>query len=263
MSKKALFSKMNFREQSHFFAQLSNQSYLSPSQVNFSKEPFGYQVSFFSKEGSQAYLLYDQDEIIIVCRGTQPSEFHDIAADLKFRLVPNKFGKGKIHRGFQESVDKLWDELICIVRKVYCKQELWICGHSLGAAMALILAFRFQIEDSLPNPVALYTYGCPRTGNQIFVRELKTKHFRWVNNADIVTRVPIWPYWHDGQLCYMNHWGNVRNMTFFQRIKDRIRGFIRGLRNGEINYFINHSIQRYENNLDTFRKGVEWKQSTL
>jgi triacylglycerol lipase len=74
----------------------------------------------------------------------------------------------------------------------------------------------------------LYTFGSPRVGDRRFVKEMSTdkiKHYRFVNNNDIVTRVPP-PivYRHHGELVYINHYGNIRKMTAWQRIKDQWRG---------------------------------------
>ena len=59
--------------------------------------------------------------------------------------------------------------------------------------------------------------------------------YRWVNNNDIVARVP--PAWlgyrHKGEEIYLNAFGQIRQLTTWQRIKDRWRGFVRGLKRGE------------------------------
>ena len=51
-------------------------------------------------------------------------------------------------------------------------------------------------------------------------------HHRFVNNNDIVTKIPLALifYRHHGKLIYINHYGKIRNMTWWQRFKDGIRG---------------------------------------
>ncbi|MCA9266212.1 MAG: hypothetical protein KDA60_20270, partial [Planctomycetales bacterium] len=70
---------------------------------------------------------------------------------------------------------------------------------------------------------------------------------RWVNNNDIVPRVP--PRWmgyaHAGQEMYLNAHGKLRRMTKWQRVKDRWRGFLMSLRQGKIDHLADHSIDRY------------------
>ena len=47
------------------------------------------------------------------------------------------------------------------------------------------------------------------------------------NNNDIVPRVPPWLFGfvHGGKLMYINSFGNIRSSTYWQRVKDRCRGF--------------------------------------
>jgi triacylglycerol lipase len=97
------------------------------------------------------------------------------------------------------------------------------------------------------NPRALFTYGSPRVGNKRYVNYIQLEAYRWVNNNDIVTRVP--PSWlgyrHKGQEVYLNAYGKIRRLSTWQRLKDRWRGFSRGLREGRIDFFDDHSISQY------------------
>ena len=56
------------------------------------------------------------------------------------------------------------------------------------------------------NPYAIFSYGAPRVGNRPYTKVLSVKHYRWVNNNDIVPRIP--PRWfgyrHMGQEIYLN-----------------------------------------------------------
>jgi triacylglycerol lipase len=71
--------------------------------------------------------------------------------------------------------------------------------------------------------------------------------YRWVNNNDVVTRVP--PGWlgycHKGQEIYLNAYGQIRRLCPWQRTKDRWRGFLRGLRERRFDHFSDHSIGQY------------------
>jgi len=59
--------------------------------------------------------------------------------------------------------------------------------------MAAICAGRCRLSYIRSNPRALYTYGSPRVGNRRYVNYVQLEAYRWVNNNDIVTRVP--PSW--------------------------------------------------------------------
>jgi triacylglycerol lipase len=104
----------------------------------------------------------------------------------------------------------------------------------------------------MPNIEEVYTYGSPRTGWRKFVCSLTCKHHRWVNNNDIVTRVPlaVMGYKHDGTEHYMNAYGMVRKLTYWQRVKDRLRGMWMGIKSGSIDNFSDHSMVNYIANLE-------------
>jgi len=130
--------------------------------------------------------------------------------------------------------------------------------------MATLLSYRLQRTEDCPNPKALFTYGSPKVGNHKYVKAIESiglLHFRFVNNADIVARVPLWPYHHFGGMYYMNHYGNLRTPTNWQVTKDVWRGFLVGLKRKEINFFTNHSITRYAENLDKWVQENEQPQT--
>jgi triacylglycerol lipase len=150
-----------------------------------------------------------------------------------------------------------------ITRTQNLDNKLWFCGHSLGAAMTTIMASRCHHDPALPNPIETYTYGSPRVGWPTYVKSLGMVHHRWVNNNDIVTRVPltIMGYRHHGEEHYMNAWGNVRKPTGWQRFKDRMRGMWMGLKQGSIDNFSDHGMNFYIANLEMYASGKENSQS--
>ena len=149
---------------------------------------------------------------------------------------------GWVHRGFKREVDDLWPRLEQAL--VNNTRTLWFAGHSLGGAMAAICAGRCRLSYISSNPRALFTFGSPRIGNRRYVNYVQIEAYRWVNNNDIVTRVP--PAWlgyrHKGQEVYLNAYGKIRRLTRWQRMKDRWRGFLRGLRERRFDPFADHSI---------------------
>ncbi|MGV0069074.1 lipase family protein [Mycobacterium colombiense] len=67
-----------------------------------------------------------------------------------------------------------------------------VCGHSLGGALATLLALDVAANTAFTNP-AVYTYGSPRTGDALFAGtfdQVVKDSYRVANRLDIVTALP-------------------------------------------------------------------------
>ena len=247
---------MDFKTRSLIFAKLAGIAYSNLKEAKSQAKKLGFTtIEFYDRDGAQAYRFMNKSDIVIACRGTQPNEFNDIRADL--RAVPVMAETvGKVHLGFKKEVDDLWP-MVCedINRKANIKKNLWFCGHSLGAAMATIMASRCLHNDELNDPLELYTYGSPRVGWRKYVKSLGVTHHRWVNNNDIVTGVPLWlmGYVHHGDKHYLNAYGKVRNPSGWQLFKDRMRGMWMGIKKKRIDNFSDHSITDYIKHIENWK----------
>ena len=155
----------------------------------------------------------------------------------------------RVHKGFKEEVDELWP-MVCedIDRKVNLKKNLWFCGHSLGAAMATIMASRAKHNDNLNDPIELYTYGSPRVGWSKYCKSLNVEHHRWRNNNDIVTKVPLWimGYRHHGNLHYITSDCKIGKPGF----KDWCKGMWAGIKAKKFDSIGDHDIQAYHDQIE-------------
>ncbi len=136
---------------------------------------------------------------------------------------------GKVHRGFKAEVDDLWPMLETALMDN--DLPLYFCGHSLGGAMSTICAGRCYLSHINSNPRELFTYGSPRVGDKRYINYVKLDHYRYVNNNDIVARVPpaFMGYRHCGSEVYVNRHGEIQKLGLIMKRRDRWRGFFRGL----------------------------------
>ncbi|ATA22543.1 lipase (class 3) [Gibbsiella quercinecans] len=148
---------------------------------------------------TQLYYVYNADKVIVAWRGT--ASLFDVGTDLAFRPVNSELcdidktqcssllPAGKVHDGFWSGysrVCKKFEAELSELEKLIKINDLFICGHSLGGALALIQSAYLQNDD----PV-LYTYGMPRTFTKDAVEQLSSiTHYRHVNDNDPIPAVP-------------------------------------------------------------------------
>jgi triacylglycerol lipase len=210
------------------FANISAITYDNPNASKSKFKALGYTiVEFFDIDNAQAYLLKGSDGIhVLSFRGTEVSEPSDILADLKAGKNIEAIG-GKIHVGFKGEINKLWPSIEKAVAGI---DRLYVTGHSLGAAMATIASGRMQSKV-----LALVTFGSPRVGNKEYVKCLTVTHYRVQNNCDDVTKVPfrLMGFRHHGTHKYMNYYGEFRDLTPWQRVKDMARSRLKARAKGQ------------------------------
>lgn len=229
---------MKHLENCHHMAQMAAIAYMDEKEAKPEYKKLGYKGhKFFESEGAQCHAVWTKDVYVLCFRGTEPDELSDVLADLN--AFPDKgIMGGYVHNGFQNEVEKLWPDLLQHFADNGKGKLFFITGHSLGGAMSTITASRFG--DAVD---CLYTYGSPRVGTKGFIKTIKCPHYRHVNNNDIVTSVPpaLMLYRHHGTLRYINFYGYVRKLTFWQKVKDKIRGYRSGILDGAMD----HSMTNY------------------
>lgn len=145
-------------------------------------------------EGStQLFYVQNKEQFIVAWRGSQEGtdwvdDFTYRAKDIKTH-APEFNLNGKMHKGFlgayQLGKNFFRDDFSEMEKKSKGK-KLFICGHSLGGALAL--AHATELHKNTP---LLYTYGAPRLFTISALEQLpKFTHYRHINNNDIVPRVP-------------------------------------------------------------------------
>ena len=227
------------------FAELSMIAYLPESEVKKAADQLGFHtLIYYDQDGSQAYSFINDTDHVVACRGTEAHEWNDLKADLDAATAIAET-IGRVHRGFKREVDDIWPVIEQSLQSN--TKTLWFTGHSLGGAMATICAGRCMLSHIKSNPAQLFTFGSPRVGDKRYINFVKINHVRWVNNNDIVTKVPpVWlGYRHTGEEHYLDSKGKLRELNLLQRRKDAWTGFVSGLKDRTLDHFRDHLIDRY------------------
>ena len=193
-----------------FLAKASDIAYCPPADAApLFRDQLGMEAQFLSAGNTQAYVLTNDDHIVAAFRGTEAPTSVDGLKDwlltdaLNLLIVPEgrmgtdfaAAGVGaKFHQGFINAIVDIWDGVSQAVDAEMKKKErpLWITGHSLGGALALLAAWLFNRKFVAVHQV--YTFGAPMVGNLDAIaaidRAFPGKIFRYVNGPDPIPQLP-------------------------------------------------------------------------
>jgi triacylglycerol lipase len=151
---------------------------------------------------TECFVACDSQKVIVAFRGTQ--EPIGFLTDGQLVLTPWQ-NVGSVHWGFADRLQSVWNRLAAALGASELQGlPLWLTGHSLGGALATLAAARLEIVDGR-HVAGLYTFGCPRVGDDgVFcsnvTRKLGNRIYRVVNEEDLVPHVPLeaWGYKHVG-----------------------------------------------------------------
>ncbi len=164
----------------------------------------------FEEDLSRGFSAFDLEKrnALLSFRGTD--NFKNLITDLKFIKV--NYTWGKVHKGFYLALADAYNELIKFANEVTRLQiqDVYITGHSLGGALAMMTAAEFTVQGK-KFPMRLYTYGQPKVGNTEFAQMFDT-HFqklawRVVNGKDPIPELPpkSFSYQHCGAIKHIIH----------------------------------------------------------
>jgi triacylglycerol lipase len=209
-------------------------AYSAPADATARAALWGFRRSqFIDKRETQCLVMAGDAAVVVAFRGTEPVKLKDWMTDLDTQFVEAPFGRA--HSGFSVALAHVWEELsACLSAFQDRGQSLWVTGHSLGAALAILAAARWREADK---PVhGLYTFGAPRVGDRAFERtfdqDFGRRHFRFVNNTDLVTRVPLraMGFSHAGTtLCFDNKGRLSADPGWWDAFLNRMQGRIEDL----------------------------------
>lgn len=156
-----------------------------------------------------AYLIQSitGESAVLVFRGTDPGNIITLLTD--GQVMQRSFLNTRVHAGFFASVEAVWDEVHVALEDARAGlnldgredglnplKYLYITGHSLGGAMAVLAAARLCQSDYGLSPLlkGVYTFGQPMVGDRGFAQLCQDafgdRMFRHVFNHDAVPHLP-------------------------------------------------------------------------
>jgi len=163
---------------------------------------------------------------IVVVRGTANVE--NAMVDMNIKLVDDKQTGVRLHQGFLEASTTIFHKLQSDLNKSY---EIITTGHSLGGAVAVILAM--QLKSDGFNVSNVFTFGQPKVTNIEGANKFKVlKVVRIVRSKDLVPIVPPMDpldiksldiYWHLGNeiiLMENNEYAELEGVSSMLRSGD-------------------------------------------
>lgn len=147
------------------------------------------------------------NEIIFGFRGTNGADFKNWATNLDSTMIPYPGVAGaRIHSGFYEAYSDIKSQVHEAFKVLVAENptaRIFLTGHSLGGALAVVAAIDLKETFNPSNKMTLYTYGQPRVGDDdlsdhIFSLFNENNYFRVVNYDDTVPHNPIYQFRHAG-----------------------------------------------------------------
>ena len=193
-----------------FLARACELAYLpEPAGTERFRSELGLDARLISVDNTQVYVAENDQAIVVAFRGSEAPTTLDGLKDWlltnanNYLILPEgqsgtefaAAGVGaRFHRGFLDALAMIWDPLFAAVDQALKTKErpLWVTGHSLGGALALMAAWRFQRNFLTVHEIV--TFGAPMIGNdtaaKAFEQEFSGKIFRYVDLEDVVPHLP-------------------------------------------------------------------------
>lgn len=144
----------------------------------------------------EAFVCEHTHFMVVAFRGTTSAQDRkiDTSIGVEKANVSGFATPVRVHAGFYRAFLTVEG----VIREALMRQTgdkpIYLTGHSLGGAIALVASAEYSGGDALGDRIAaVYTFGAPRVGERSFAQNVKAPHYRVVNAGDLVPLIP--PNW--------------------------------------------------------------------
>mmetsp|Transcript_85139 Transcript_85139/g.150605 ORF Transcript_85139/g.150605 Transcript_85139/m.150605 type:complete len:395 (-) Transcript_85139:134-1318(-) len=155
---------------------------------------FSYTLGLWDQAKGFVAFHEEKKEIVVAFRGTETLTqlVYELLHHAFLPLPGHEQENALVNEFFLWAVEDVLPSIQSALDDLQCPEcKLYMTGHSLGASMATLSAFR--IADRSSRVPILYTFGQPRVGNAEFSRIVEDRlpeMYRVVNGADPVAHMP-------------------------------------------------------------------------
>lgn len=139
---------------------------------------------------TRGYLGVCDTHAVLAFRGSDPLTLPAWVTDAVVRLVGRDEYAGRVHLGFSSVLRRTWGRIDGLLADA-ATRPLFITGHSMGGALAVLAACR--LASAGRPPVAIYTFGSPRVGDAAFCDGYTLPTYRVVYGLDLIPELPLGP----------------------------------------------------------------------
>ena len=176
---------------------------------------------------TRGFLGVCDTHAVLAFRGTDPVTLPNWLTDVVVKLVTSDDYDGRVHHGFSSALRRTWPKVAGVLDAAHGK-PLFLTGHSMGGALAVLTAARLARADR--PPIATYTFGAPRVGDATFCAGYALPTYRVVNRLDFVPEMPLASV--RTMLPRASRFANEKVLGKLHRLADRVPCY------GHVNTFV-------------------------
>jgi triacylglycerol lipase len=145
-------------------------------------------VMVLSTANTRCLVATGHDATFVAFAGTNPRVLANWITDFDAHI-----DKSQTAQGYQVAADSVWPQVANAISGVAPSgRKVFVTGHSLGGALAVLTALRIK-KENLADVLAVYTFGMPRPGTKMYADEyngcLGSYTYRLAHGDDVVTSV--------------------------------------------------------------------------